>query len=191
VVAHSKLMAKAMGKRLPVVALLLLGLAMLVDLATGLPAAGDSAAAEGSPRPNLRAKGLIEVKVKCFTVAFFTTMISGMSPYFFRRNSTFLVLGTQYAGGVFLATALLRFLFDSHNGFPVLTTKTYAFSEMLATAGYLITMFGYLVIQWVVLRAPKSLDEEKGAVKLGMPRMQAHICICRHFLACPGVAENR
>lgn len=117
------------------------------------------------PKPNLLAKSLILVKIYCLIIVFSSTFLGGISPYFFRWNSSFLVLGTQFAGGVFFATALIHFLSDSHGGFADLTTNSYPLGEMLAVAGYMLTMFGDVVIQWVSLRAPKaappSLDEEE------------------------------
>lgn len=157
---------------------MVLGLALLVESHGG---SADEEVIDG-PAPNLRAKGLILVKVYCLIIVFFATLFAGISPYFFRWNSTFLVLGTQFAGGIFLATALLHFLSDAHNSFQDLTTKQYAFAEMLAMAGYLITMFGDLVIQWVVLRSSKFSDEEKGAAKLGYPVTLLPILLCRSTL---------
>ncbi|XP_024361137.1 zinc transporter 11 isoform X1 [Physcomitrium patens] len=121
--------------------------------------------------PNLHVKSLIFVKACCLIIVFWSTFFAAISPYFLRWNSSFLVLGTQYSGGVFLSTALIHFLSDSHNGFQNLTTNDYAFAELLASLGYLITMFGDLVIQWVSLRdpnshAPASVDEVKGVITL-------------------------
>lgn len=166
VVEVDVIMARLMKSLL--VALLLLGILIEWVSAHGGAVDDDAVPTNGSPPPNLRAKGLILAKVYCLIIVFFATMFAGVSPYFFRWNSTFLVLGTQYAGGVFLATAMLHFLADSSEGFESLTTKAYAFGELLAIAGYLITMFGDLVIQWVVVRASKSSDEEKAAGKLGI-----------------------
>lgn len=123
--------------------------------------------------PNLHVKSLIFVKACCLIIVFWSTFFAAISPYFLRWNSSFLVLGTQYSGGVFLSTALIHFLSDSHNGFQNLTTNDYAFAELLASLGYLITMFGDLVIQWVSLRdpnshAPASVDEVKGVITLGV-----------------------
>ncbi|OUZ99274.1 zinc finger protein [Macleaya cordata] len=73
----------------------------------------------------------------------------GVSPYFYRWNETFLLLGTQFAGGVFLGTSLMHFLSDSNATFGDLTTKTYPFAFMLASFGYLLTMFGDCIILYV------------------------------------------
>lgn len=64
-------------------------------------------------------------------------------------NESFLVLGTQFAGGVFLGTALMHFLSDSNETFGDLTSKQYPFAFMLASAGYLMTMFADCVIYYV------------------------------------------
>lgn len=108
---------------------------------------GDSSSSD--KRPNLRAKSLILVKIWCLILVFFGTFIGGISPYFMKWNEGFLVLGTQFAGGVFLGTALMHFLSDSNEGFEELTTKEYPFAFMLASAGYLITMFADLLISYV------------------------------------------
>ncbi|KAI4306203.1 hypothetical protein L6164_029498 [Bauhinia variegata] len=51
---------------------------------------------------NLRAKPLILVKIWCLIIVFFATFVAGISPYVLKWNEGFLVLGTQFAGGVFL-----------------------------------------------------------------------------------------
>ncbi|XP_016473083.1 zinc transporter 2-like [Nicotiana tabacum] len=98
---------------------------------------------------NLRAKGLILVKVYCLIIMFVSTFAGGVSPYFYRWNESFLLLGTQFAGGVFLGTSLMHFLSDSAAKFAVLTEKEYPFSFMLASAGYLLTMFSDCIIMFV------------------------------------------
>lgn len=60
-----------------------------------------------------------------------------------------MVLGTQFAGGVFLGTAMMHFLSDSNETFGELTSKPYPFAFMLACAGYLITMLADYVISHV------------------------------------------
>ncbi|CAK9209518.1 unnamed protein product [Sphagnum troendelagicum] len=104
--------------------------------------------ASSAPNP-LRAKSLILVKAYCLIIVFFATMAGGLSPYFLRWNHSFLVLGTQFAGGVFLGTAMIHFLGDSSSTFQSLTTNPYAFAEMLAVAGYFLTMAGDVAIQHV------------------------------------------
>ncbi|KVI11955.1 zinc transporter 2 [Cynara cardunculus var. scolymus] len=98
---------------------------------------------------NLHAKGLVLVKVYCLIILFVTTFAGGVSPYFYRWNESFLLLGTQFSGGVFLGTSLMHFLSDANETFGDLTSKTYPFAFMLASAGYLLTMFGDCLILYV------------------------------------------
>eukprot|EP00250_Pteridium_aquilinum_P007609 c17281_g1_i1 orf=295-1383(+) len=111
----------------------------------------DALAPDGSG-PNLRSKTLILVKIYCLIIVFFATFIAGVSPYFYRWDESFLVLGTQFAGGVFLGTAMMHFLADSSSSFDELTTISYPFSYMLACAGYLLTMGGDCIIQYIFLK---------------------------------------
>lgn len=113
--------------------------------------------------PNLRAKSLILVKVWCLILIFVGTFIGGVSPYFFKWNEGFLALGTQFAGGVFLGTALMHFLSDANETFEDLTDKEYPFAFMLASAGYVITMLADCVISMVVARGRSVRDVEGGA----------------------------
>lgn len=83
---------------------------------------------EESEKGNLHGKGLILVKVWCLIIMF----AGGVSPYFYRWNESILLLGTQFAGGVFLGTALMHFLSDSTSAFAELSAKEYPFSFMLA-----------------------------------------------------------
>ncbi|XP_058211577.1 zinc transporter 1 [Rhododendron vialii] len=101
---------------------------------------------------DLHSRGLILVKIYCLIILFTTTFAGGVSPYFCRWNESFLLLGTQFAGGVFLGTSLMHFLSDSVQTFGDLTTKSYPFSYMLAAAGYLLTMFGDCVVVLVTTR---------------------------------------
>ncbi|KAH8958506.1 hypothetical protein BDL97_06G028300 [Sphagnum fallax] len=110
---------------------------------------GDDASSSAVGTEDLRAKGLILVKVYCLIIVFVATFVGGISPYFLRWNHSFLLLGTQFAGGVFLATALIHFLADSASTFQERTSNPYAFAEMLAVAGFLLTMLGDVVIQHV------------------------------------------
>ncbi|CAL0335087.1 unnamed protein product [Lupinus luteus] len=98
------------------------------------------------PAPNLRSKPLILAKIGCLIVIFVATFVSGVSPYVLKWNEGFLVLGTQFAGGVFLGTAMMHFLSDANEMFGDLTEKKYPFAFMLACGGYLITMFADCVI---------------------------------------------
>ncbi|KAF8410854.1 hypothetical protein HHK36_003391 [Tetracentron sinense] len=115
----------------------------------------DSSSAE---KPDLRSKSLILVKIWCLILVFIGTFVGGISPYFMKWNEGFLVLGTQFAGGVFLGTALMHFLSDSNEAFGDLTTKEYPFAFMLASAGYLLTMLADCVIAYV-FRKQRSGDD--------------------------------
>ncbi|XP_051134563.1 zinc transporter 1-like [Andrographis paniculata] len=107
-----------------------------------------------------REKGLILVKIWCLIIMFASTFAGGISPYFYRWNESFLLLGTQFAGGVFLGTALMHFLSDSTETFGELTPdKEYPFSFMLAAAGYLLTMLGDCVIAWLLKDLPPPAKE--------------------------------
>ncbi|CAM6093732.1 unnamed protein product [Calypogeia fissa] len=149
-------------------ALLILVLASLLAQ-PGAAQNGDQAADD--QLPNLRATGLILVKVYCLIIIFFATFLPGVSPYFLRWNATFLVLGIQFAAGIFLATAMLHFLGDSTSTFETLTTNPYPFSYMLAVSGYFLTMLADLIVQYVYSRQPVShrppLDLEASNVKGG------------------------
>lgn len=136
-----------MARQVAVLRMLLL-VWMMVELSLASAHAGhEHEAGEGV---NLRAKSLILAKVYALLIVFFATFIAGISPYFFRWNETFLVLGTQFAGGVFLATAMIHFLGDSHDVFRTLRPgSAYAYSEMLAVVGYLLTMLADVAIQRV------------------------------------------
>ena len=105
--------------------------------------------APSSEGVDLRAKPLILVKIYCLILEFVGTFIAGVSPYFLKMNETFLVLGTQFAGGVFLGTAMMHFLSDSNETFGDLTSVEYPFAFMLACAGYLMTMFSDGLIFYV------------------------------------------
>ncbi|XP_038980084.1 zinc transporter 1-like [Phoenix dactylifera] len=105
--------------------------------------------ASGDEQENLRSRGLIAVKIWCLVILLVSTFAGGVSPYFYRWNESFLLMGTQFAGGVFLGTSLIHFLADANSTFADLTSKTYPFAFMLASVGYLITMFGDCIIVWV------------------------------------------
>ncbi|KAM7495639.1 hypothetical protein LguiB_030248 [Lonicera macranthoides] len=100
----------------------------------------DSDSGSSEEKPVLRTKPLILVKIWCLILVFVGTFVGGISPYFMKWNEGFLVVGTQFAGGVFLGTALMHFLSDSNETFGDLTSKEYPFAFMLASAGYLLTM---------------------------------------------------
>ncbi|KAA8523558.1 hypothetical protein F0562_009981 [Nyssa sinensis] len=111
--------------------------------------ADDADSSSSSDKPNLRARPLILVKIWCLILVFIGTFIGGISPYFMKWNDGFLLLGTQFAGGVFLATALMHFLSDANGTFEDLTSKAYPFAFMLASVGYLLTMLADCVVSYV------------------------------------------
>lgn len=126
---------------------------------------GDTAAAD---KGSLHAKGLVLVKIWCLIIMFVSTFAGGVSPYFYRWNESFLLLGTQFAGGVFLGTSLMHFLSDSTSTFADLTPKEYPFSFMLASAGYLLTMLADSAIAHLVGGGGREMRvdvEEGGAAK--------------------------
>ncbi|KAJ4881958.1 Zinc transporter 11 [Raphanus sativus] len=123
---------------------------------------------------DLKSKSLISVKIACLVIIFVLTFISGVSPYFLKWSQGFLVLGTQFAGGVFLATALMHFLPDADETFRDLLTKegesepspAYPFAFMLACAGYMLTMLADSVIAHVYSKTPsKDVEELQGEEK--------------------------
>ncbi|KAB1225910.1 Zinc transporter 2 [Morella rubra] len=99
---------------------------------------------------DLHSKTLVEVKIWCLIILLVSTFAAGVSPYFYRWNEAFLLLGTQFAAGVFLGTSLMHFLSDSNESFEGLTTKSYPFAFMLASSGYLMTMIADCIIAYVV-----------------------------------------
>ncbi|KAJ4976242.1 hypothetical protein NE237_001348 [Protea cynaroides] len=109
----------------------------------------DDSDVSSDAKPNLRSKTLILVKIWCLILVFVATFVGGISPYFMKWNQSFLVLGTQFAGGIFLGTALMHFLSDSAETFEDLTSKDYPFAYMLSCAGYLLTMLADCVISHV------------------------------------------
>ncbi|KAI3954680.1 hypothetical protein MKW98_019811 [Papaver atlanticum] len=106
----------------------------------------------------VHSKGLILVKIYCLIILLVSTFVCGVSPYFLRWNETFLLLGTQFAGGIFLATSLLHFLSDSNETFEDLTEIHYPFAYMLASFGYIFTMLGDCIILYVTQRSRRSGD---------------------------------
>ncbi|XP_050237518.1 zinc transporter 1 [Mercurialis annua] len=118
---------------------------------------------DSDEKVDLHAKGLILVKIWCLIILLVTTFAGGVSPYFFRWNENFLLLGTQFAGGVFLGTSLMHFLSDSAETFESLTSKTYPFAFMLASFGYLLTMFGDCIVIFVT----KGISQREGRVEEG------------------------
>ncbi|KAL8144801.1 zinc transporter 2-like isoform X1 [Apium graveolens] len=90
--------------------------------------------------PDLRSKSLVLIKIWSLIIVFNLTFIAGTSPYLMKWNEGFILLGTQFAGGVFLGIALLQFLGDSNECFEKLSSRDYPFAFMLAISGYLLTM---------------------------------------------------
>ncbi|CAN6306283.1 unnamed protein product [Urochloa humidicola] len=133
---------------------LLLPLLIWLSLAAAAWAhGGEDADAGDSPKPDLRARGLVEAKVWCLVVVFAGTLLGGVSPYFMRWDESFLALGTQFAGGVFLGTALMHFLSDANETFgDLMPDSGYPWAFMLACAGYLVTTLADVVISHVVSR---------------------------------------
>ncbi|KAJ1287271.1 hypothetical protein BS78_03G418500 [Paspalum vaginatum] len=103
--------------------------------------------------PRRRSGQLVAVKVWCLVILLVFTFVGGVSPYFYRWNEAFVLLGTQFAGGIFLGTALMHFLADSTSTFHGLTRNPYPFSYMLACAGYLLTMLADCVVVAVTKRS--------------------------------------
>lgn len=128
---------------------------------------------------NLRSKSLVLVKIWCLIILLVATFLSGVSPYFCRWNEVFILLGTQFAGGVFLGTSMIHFLSDSNETFRDLTTNTYPFAFMLACGGYLLTMFGDCVVAYVTSsnkREAKVLEvEEEGGITPQEPHQHQEI----------------
>ncbi|RRT74917.1 hypothetical protein B296_00009713 [Ensete ventricosum] len=148
-------MAKSPFPFVLVLVLLLLSLAVAVSAHGGSGGGDDDDAdpdAAGGNKRDLRSKSLILTKIWCLIVIFFATFLSGVSPYFLKWNEAFLALGTQFAGGVFLGTAMMHFLSDSNESFEDLTDKDYPFAFMLACAGFAITLLADCVISVVVAR---------------------------------------
>ncbi|KAF8698756.1 hypothetical protein HU200_035011 [Digitaria exilis] len=120
-----------------------------------LSAAGTAALAHGSTstNPDLRARGLLETKLWCLAVVFAGTLLGGVSPYFMRWNEAFLALGTQFAGGVFLGTALMHFLSDANETFEdLLPDSGYPWAFMLACVGYVVITLADVVVSHIVSR---------------------------------------
>ncbi|KAL3508384.1 hypothetical protein ACH5RR_027785 [Cinchona calisaya] len=138
----------------------------LVISATAHGGDDDSADTGSDPsgdKPNLRAKSLILVKIWCLILVFVGTFAGGISPYFLKWNEEFLVLGTQFAGGVFLGTSLMHFLSDSNETFEDLTKKEYPFAFMLASAGYLLTMLADCFIFYIYGKQRNEGSSSAGA----------------------------
>ncbi|RWR76709.1 zinc transporter 2-like protein [Cinnamomum micranthum f. kanehirae] len=142
---------KALKSSSLILLIILLSLQSFQAKGHGGQADGDSSpTADGEKSVDLHSKGLVLVKIWCLIILLGTTFAGGVSPYFFRWNEAFLLLGTQFSGGIFLGTSLLHFLSDSNETFKDLTSKSYPFAFMLASAGYVLTMLGDCVVMLVV-----------------------------------------
>ena len=144
---------------------LLLLLCLSIAAATARAHGGGDADADGgdSPAPDLRARGLVAAKLWCLAVVFAGTLLGGVSPYFLRWNEAFLALGTQFAGGVFLGTALMHFLSDADETFrDLLPDSGYPWAFMLACAGYVVTTLADVVISHVVSRGRAAAGSGAG-----------------------------
>ncbi|XP_037431158.1 zinc transporter 2-like [Triticum dicoccoides] len=130
---------------------------------------GDGDADGGAKaKPDLRAPGLVAVKLWCLALVFAGTLAGGVSPYFMRWNEAFLALGTQFAGGVILGTAMMHFLSDADETFGDLAPHSeYPFASMLACAGYVLTMLAECVVSSVVARGPGRTAPSAGALEEG------------------------
>ncbi|KAL8129918.1 hypothetical protein V2J09_019073 [Rumex salicifolius] len=141
---------------------------------------------------NLHSKGLILVKIYCLLIFFFSTFIFGVSPYFLKWNEAFLLLGTQFAAGIFFATALLHFLSDATESFDSLTSVVYPFSYMLAAAGYLLTMLADVVIGIVANRSKSDqvrVEVEEGG-SFGGKEMSYHGHTSPYFMRTTNVGDT-
>ncbi|KAG6592088.1 Zinc transporter 11, partial [Cucurbita argyrosperma subsp. sororia] len=136
----------------------------------------DDDAGEVEATPNLRSKPLILVKIGCLILIFFGTFIPGISPCFFKWNDGFLVLGTQFAGGVFFGTAMMHFLSDANETFGDLTDKAYPFAFMLACVGFLMTMAADCVISYLYRKqdGDSSIDVELRGAAISPSKLQVH-----------------
>ncbi|KAM3276054.1 hypothetical protein ACQJBY_044436 [Aegilops geniculata] len=129
---------------------------------------GGADADAAKAKPDLRAPGLVAVKLWCLALVFAGTLAGGVSPYFMRWNEAFLALGTQFAGGVILGTAMMHFLSDADETFEDLVPRSaYPFASMLACAGYVLTMLAECVVSSVVARGPGRTAPSAGALEEG------------------------
>nr|TKR78626.1 zinc transporter 11 [Populus alba] len=156
----------------------------LLLLTAGHSGHGDDGDGDGdanhvdTPKINLRSTSLILVKIWCLILIFIGTFIGGVSPYFLKWNEGFLVLGTQFASGVFLGTALMHFLSDANETFEDLTEKKYPFAFMLACAGYLLTMLADSIISHVYSKDVVS-QANGGDVEL-QDAQWYRCCLCKN-----------
>uniref|UniRef100_A0ACD5YCM5 Uncharacterized protein n=1 Tax=Avena sativa TaxID=4498 RepID=A0ACD5YCM5_AVESA len=127
----------------------------------------------GGEKPDLRAPGLVAAKLWCLAVVFVGTLAGGVSPYFMRWNEAFLALGTQFAGGVFLGTAMMHFLSDANETFgDLVPDKAYPFAFMRACAGYALTMLAECGISLVVGRGGRTTPAAAASALSPLPPTQ-------------------
>ncbi|KAG0621994.1 hypothetical protein M758_3G064100 [Ceratodon purpureus] len=150
------------------VGILLLG--SLAEGHTDLEASTDGAV-------NLRARSLVVAKCSALVVVFGVAFLGSILPYFCRKSSSFLLLGTQFAGGVFLSTALMHFLFDADVTFKfLLPSAKYSFAAMFTIVGYLLTMLADVLVHRVYNhRAFQQLRKEDLELATEGPETKAAI----------------
>ncbi|KAG2310960.1 hypothetical protein Bca4012_025458 [Brassica carinata] len=132
-------------------------------------AANQPTQASGTTVVDLRSKSLVRVKIYCLIILFFSTFLAGISPYFYRWNESFLLLGTQFSGGIFLATALIHFLSDANETFRGLKHREYPYAFMLAVGGYCLTMLADVAVSFVA--AGNKNNNQNGASGAGESRV--------------------
>lgn len=132
--------------------------------------------------PDPRSKPLILVKIWCLVILFVTTFVAGISPYLVKWNEGLILLGTQFAGGVFLGTALMQFLSDSDYAFDSLISKHYPFAFMLGCVGFLIAMFADCVVLCVYrkqrsrdVRVQGGIQQRKSSSGVGTSQSQIQV----------------
>lgn len=105
-------------------------------------------------------KDLNRVRIEWMLIIFATTFPCALLPYFFRKNAKFLLLGTQFAGGVFLATSM-HFLSDSIEGKTDLSDILFS----LTLLGYFLTAFGEIIL-FKMLKKKKTSGEPRAVVEV-------------------------
>lgn len=132
---------------------LLLFLSLLLPLLLAAAALGGGHGKDsdddGERHVDMRSKSLILAKIMCLVLAFVGTFVGGVSPYLLKWNEGFLLLGTHFAVGLLLATALMRFPMDAIETFLDFTEKEYPLAFMLPIAGCLLTMLADFAISYV------------------------------------------
>lgn len=115
---------------------------------------------EGIPA-DLNERGLIVVKIWCLIIIFLATFGCGLIPYFFRSNSNFLVLGNQFAGGVFLAISM-HFLADSADVMDDYTEGSSVIPFLFVLIGYVLTLFGESILFKIKSKKDAFVRVEEG-----------------------------